>query len=197
MPCGENVDLCFYGDDMAFQDGPMMSMDLYRKMIKPHHRRLFGYIKSRSKAKIVYHTCGSVVHLIPDLIEMGVDALNPVQVSAKGMDTKALKREFGKDICFWGAIDTQRALPFGTPEDVTAEVKRRIEDLAPGGGYVLVCGAQHPGRRHAREHLRHVRRGAGIRAGVTRDRGPQSPQGAQGESGPGGIHPMNSCVSWA
>jgi uroporphyrinogen decarboxylase len=122
---------------MAFQDGPMMSMDLYRKMIKPHHRRLFGYIKSRSNAKIVYHTCGSVVHLIPDLIEMGVDALNPVQVSAKGMDSKALKREFGTDLCFWGAIDTQRILPFGSPEEVKVEVRRRIEDLAPGGGYVL------------------------------------------------------------
>jgi uroporphyrinogen decarboxylase len=78
-----------------------------------------------------------VVHLIPDLIEMGVDALNPVQVSAKGMDSKTLKREFGKDICFWGAIDTQRVLPFGTPDDVKAEVERRIDDLGPGGGYVL------------------------------------------------------------
>jgi uroporphyrinogen decarboxylase len=134
---GENVDVCFYGDDLAFQDGPMMSMDLYRKMIKPHHKRLFGYIKSRTSARIAYHTCGSVVHLIPDLIEMGVDALNPVQVSAKGMDSKTLKREFGKDICFWGAIDTQRVLPFGTPDDVKAEVERRIDDLGPGGGYVL------------------------------------------------------------
>ncbi|HSB82131.1 MAG TPA: uroporphyrinogen decarboxylase family protein [Candidatus Methylomirabilis sp.] len=134
---GGNVDICFCGDDVAFQDGPMMSMDLYRRMIKPHHKRLFGYIKSRSSAKIVYHTCGSVVHLIPDLIEMGVDALNPVQVSAKGMDTKRLKQEFGKDICFWGAIDTQRVLPFGKPGEVAVEVKRRIDDLGPGGGYVL------------------------------------------------------------
>jgi uroporphyrinogen decarboxylase len=134
---GDNVDICFLGDDMAFQDGPMMSMDLYRKMIKPHHRRLFSFIKSRTAAKVAYHTCGSVVHLIPDLIEMGVDALNPVQVSAKGMDSQTLKREFGKDICFWGAIDTQRALPFGTPGDVAAEVKRRIDDLGPDGGYVL------------------------------------------------------------
>jgi uroporphyrinogen decarboxylase len=134
---GNNVDICFCGDDVAFQDGPMMSMDLYRKMIKPHHRRLFGYIKSRSSAKIVYHTCGSVVHLIPDLIEMGVDGLNPVQVSAKGMDTRRLKREFGKDMCFWGAIDTQQVLPFGKPGEVAAEVKRRIEDLATGGGYIL------------------------------------------------------------
>ena len=134
---GENVDVCFYGDDMAFQDGPMMSMDHYRRLIKPHHERLFSYIKSRTSAKIVYHTCGSVAHLIPDLIEMGVNALNPVQVSAKGMDSKNLKREFGKDICFWGAVDTQRVLPFGNSGDVAAEVRRRIADLGPGGGYVL------------------------------------------------------------
>lgn len=134
---GNNADICFCGDDVAFQDGPMMSMDLYRKMIKPHHKRLFGYIKSRSSAKIVYHTCGSVVHLIPDLIEMGVDGINPVQVSAKGMDTRALKRDFGRDICFWGAIDTQQILPFGKPAEVAGEVKRRIDDLSPGGGYVL------------------------------------------------------------
>lgn len=134
---GEKIDICFYGDDMAFQNGPMMSMDLYRKMIKPHHRRLFSYIKSRSSAKILYHTCGSVAHLIPDLIEMGVDALNPVQVSAKGMDTQKLKQEFGQDIAFWGAIDTQRVLPFGTPQEVAGEVRRRIDDLGQGGGYLL------------------------------------------------------------
>ena len=134
---GNNVDVCFLGDDMAFQNGPMMSMDLYRKLIKPHHKRLFSYIKSRTSAKIAYHTCGSVVHLIPDLIEMGVDALNPVQVSAKGMDTERLKQEFGQDICFWGAIDTQRVLPFGEPEDTAREVKGRIDDLCPGGGYIL------------------------------------------------------------
>ncbi len=134
---GDNADLCFFGDDVAFQDGPMISMDLYRKMIKPYHKRLFSYIKSRSSAKILYHSCGSVVHLIPDLIEIGVDALNPVQVSAKGMDTRTLKREYGRDLCFWGGIDTQRLLPFGSPVDVAAEVKRRIEDLGPGGGYVL------------------------------------------------------------
>jgi uroporphyrinogen decarboxylase len=134
---GDCADFCFFGDDVAFQDGPMMSMELYRKMVKPYHARVFSYIKSRSSAKILYHSCGSVAHLIPDLIELGVDALNPVQVSAKGMDTKTLKREFGKDICFWGGIDTQRVLPFGSPADVAAETKRRIEDLGPGGGYVL------------------------------------------------------------
>jgi uroporphyrinogen decarboxylase len=110
-------------------------------MIKPHHRRLFGYIRSRTQAKIAYHTCGSVGHLIPDLIEMGVDALNPVQVSAKGMESDRLKREYGKDLAFWGAIDTQRVLPFGTPAEVAAEVQRRIADLGPGGGYI--CCAVH------------------------------------------------------
>jgi uroporphyrinogen decarboxylase len=138
---GENVDVCFFGDDMAFQNGPMMSMELYRKMIKPHHRRLFQYLRSRTQAKIAYHTCGSVVHLVPDLIELGVDALNPVQVSAKGMDSARLKREFGKDIAFWGAIDSQRVLPFGTPAEVEAEVQKRIEDLGRGGGYI--CCAVH------------------------------------------------------
>jgi uroporphyrinogen decarboxylase len=138
---GENVDVCFFGDDMAFQNGPMMSMELYRKMIKPHHRRLFQYLRSRTQAKIAYHTCGSVVHLLPDLIELGVDALNPVQVSAKDMDSARLKREFGKDIAFWGAIDSQRVLPFGTPAEVEAEVQKRIEDLGRGGGYV--CCAVH------------------------------------------------------
>ncbi len=134
---GDRMDLCFFGDDVAFQDGPMMSMDLYRKMVKPYHKRVFSYIKSHSSAKILYHSCGSVVHLIPDLIEIGVDVLNPIQVSAKGMDSQTLKREFGKDLCFWGAIDTQRVLPFGKPEDVKAEVKQRIEELGRGGGYVL------------------------------------------------------------
>jgi len=130
---GDCADFCFFGDDVAFQDGPMMSMELYRKMVKPYHARVFSYLKSRSSAKILYHTCGSVAHLIPDLIELGVDALNPIQVSAKGMDTKTLKREFGKDICFWGGIDTQRVLPFGSVQDVQVEVRRRVEDLGPDG----------------------------------------------------------------
>ncbi len=136
---GPHVDICFFGDDLGFQNGPMMSMELYRKMIRPHHARLFGYLRSRTTAKIGYHTCGSVVHLIPDLIEMGVDALNPVQVSAKGMDPRRLKEEFGKDLAFWGAIDSQRVLPFGSPAEVAAEVQTRIRDLGPGGGYVC-CG---------------------------------------------------------
>jgi len=134
---GGQLDLIFYGDDVAFQSGPMMSFDLYRKMIKPRHRQLFAHLKAKTQAPLLFHSCGSVYPLMEDLIEIGVDCINPVQVSAKDMDTKRLKKEFGGRIAFWGGIDTHRVLPFGTPDDVRTEVKRRIEDLAPGGGYIL------------------------------------------------------------
>ena len=107
-------------------------------MVKPWHKELYRYIKAHTSARIFLHTCGSVYAFIPDFIEMGVDVLNPVQVSAKDMDTSRLKREFGRDIAFWGGgCDTQQVLPFGTPEEVREEVRRRIEDLAPGGGFVF------------------------------------------------------------
>lgn len=134
---GDHVDIVFVGDDIAMQTGPLMSHDLYLQRIKPWHRKIFDFIRSRTKAKILYHSCGSVYSLIPDLIDLGVDALNPVQVAAKDMDTARLKREFGKHLTFWGAIDTQHVLPQGTPDEVRAEVRRRIRDLAEGGGYVL------------------------------------------------------------
>jgi len=132
-----HFDLLFYGDDVAFQHGPMMSLGLYRKMIKPRHRQLFSHLKAKARVPLVFHSCGSVYPLMDDLIEIGVDCINPVQVSARDMDTQRLKEEFGDRMAFWGAIDTHRVLPFGTPEEVRAEVKRRIEDLAPGGGYIL------------------------------------------------------------
>jgi uroporphyrinogen decarboxylase len=87
---------------------------------------------------LLLHTDGAVAPFIPDFIEMGIDILNPVQVSAAGMDTKALKREFGRDITFWGGgCNSQHVLLFGTPQEVADEVKRRIDDLAPGGGFVF------------------------------------------------------------
>ncbi len=126
------------GDDLGMQDSPQLSPKSYREVVKPRHKRLYQYIKEHSNAYLFLHTCGSVYEFIPDFIEMGIDALNPVQVSAKDMDTKRLKREFGNDITFWGGgCDTQRVLPFGTPEEVEEEVKRRIGDLAPGGGFVF------------------------------------------------------------
>ena len=133
---GNHVDVVTWGDDLGIQRGLLFRSELYRRVIKPRYKRMVEAVKRHGKP-IIYHTCGSVVDLIPEFIELGIDALNPVQVSAAGMDTKRLKREFGQDIAFWGAIDTQAVLPRGTPAEVREEVKRRIEDLAPGGGYVL------------------------------------------------------------
>jgi len=135
---GEYLDVVATGDDIATQNGPMMSPGMYRDLIKPLQREQFALFHEKTKAKVFYHSCGSVYKLLEDLIEIGVDILNPVQVSAADMgDTARLKREFGDRLCFWGGIDTQRVLPRGTPDDVRAEVKRRIADLAVNGGYVL------------------------------------------------------------
>jgi uroporphyrinogen decarboxylase len=116
----------------------MISPQTYVEVIKPRQKRLFEAIRARTDAKLFYHGCGAVFELIPHLIEIGVDIVNPVQVSAEGMDSKRLKAAYGRDITFWGgAVDTQRVLPFGTPDEVRDEVKRRIDDLAPGGGFVF------------------------------------------------------------
>jgi uroporphyrinogen decarboxylase len=116
----------------------MISPDLYVSLVKPRQRRLFEAIKRKTDAKLFYHGCGAVFDLVPHLIEIGVDILNPVQVSARGMDSKRLKATYGKDITFWGGgVDTQRVLPFGTADEVRDEVRRRIDDFAPGGGFVF------------------------------------------------------------
>jgi len=124
-------------DDLGIQDGPMISPRTYREVIQPYHKELFGFVKARTRARVFHHSCGSVYRLLPDMLDAGLEVLNPVQVSAQGMDTRRLKAEFGERLSFWGAIDTQRVLPFGAPGDVRREVERRIADLAPGGGYVL------------------------------------------------------------
>ncbi len=133
---GDNADLFYVGDDLATQAAPLFSPDAYRELIKPHHRRIFETAKSRG-LKIVYHSCGSVSPLIDDLIDIGVDAVNPVQVNANNMDPALLKERFGNRVSFWGGIDTQKILPFGTPEEVRAETRRIIGILGKGGGYVL------------------------------------------------------------
>ena len=126
------------GDDFGMQTGLLISPEQYRRFFKPRQRAFFDYVKRRSNAKVFMHNDGAIYPLIPDFIEIGVDILNPVQVECVGMeDTRRLKREFGKDITFWGALDNQHVLSFGTPQDVRDEVRRRIEDLAPGGGFVL------------------------------------------------------------
>ena len=137
---GPNVMMVSEADDLASQDRCLVSRELYLKLIKPRHTRLFSFIKKEAQVpvRIFYHSCGAVAPLIPDLIESGIDILNPVQVSAAGMDTARLKKEFGKDLTFYGGgVDTQQVLPRGTPQQVRDEVKRRIDDLAPGGGFIF------------------------------------------------------------
>jgi len=136
---GNCVDVVYFGDDYGMQTGPILSPDLYRKIFKPRQKKLYSFIKAKTDAKILHHSCGSVSKLIGDFIDAGIDALNPIQVSATDMDTKKLKREFGNKIAFWGGVDSQRVLPFGTPDDVRKEVKGRIDDLGPGGGYILAA----------------------------------------------------------
>jgi uroporphyrinogen decarboxylase len=136
---GKYIQVFTFWDDVTSQTGWLIKPELYRKMIKPKQRRLVEAIKKKTDAKLFFHCCGAARGLIPDLIDLGFDILNPVQVSATGMDTQELKAEFGHDITFWGGIDTQRVLPFGTPHDVVDEVKRRIDDLAPGGGFVFAA----------------------------------------------------------
>ena len=135
---GEYLQVFTYWDDLNSQNSWLISPDIYRKVIKPKQQRLVEAIRRKTKAKLFFHGCGAVSELIPDLIDLGFDIVNPVQVSAAGMDTKRLKKEFGDDIVFWGGgVDTQHVLPFGKPAEVRDEVKRRIDDLAPGGGFIF------------------------------------------------------------
>ena len=139
---GDLIDIAFIGDDLGHQRGSQISPSAYRKVIKPRHARVFEAIrKGAPNAYIALHSCGSVVELIDDLIEIGVQVLNPVQVSAAGMDPRELKRRWGDRLTFWGGIDTQRVLPFGSPEGVRAEVRERVRVLGEGGGYI--CAAVH------------------------------------------------------
>ena len=137
---GPYIDLITFSDDLGSQRAPLMSPSMYRRMIKLYRAEIISAIKKRSKAKVFFHSCGNIYPLIGDLIEIGVDVLNPVQVSAGEMgDTARLKREFGSNVTFCGGVDTQWVLTHGTQEDVRAEARRRIGDLAPGGGYILAA----------------------------------------------------------
>ena len=135
---GPDIDIASEADDLGAQHAPLFSPQAYRDIVKPMHKHIIDYIKSRSAARFFLHSCGAIRELIPDLIEIGVDCLNPVQVSATGMETADLKAEFGKDITFWGGtVDPQKTLARGTPEEVRTETRRRILDLKPGGGFVF------------------------------------------------------------
>jgi uroporphyrinogen decarboxylase len=132
------VDIIQVGDDLGTQAAPQLSPDLYRALIKPCHRRVYTYIREHSDARVFLHSCGSIYRLIPDLIDAGVQILNPVQTSAAEMDPARLKREFGRDLVFWGGgCETQTTLPNGTIEEITAQARERLSIFTPGGGYVF------------------------------------------------------------
>jgi len=135
------VDIVCEADDFGHQRGQWISPDMFRKFVKPRYETLFSFVKRRSGVKVFMHSCGAVYPFIPDIIDMGADILNPIQLSARDMgDTGRLKREFGDAISFWGGgVDVQQALPFMSPQQVETEVKRRIDDLAPGGGFVFAA----------------------------------------------------------
>ncbi len=136
---GENVDIVKIGDDLGTEQSLLMSPTMYRRILKPVHADLIAFIRSRTKARIFFHTDGDVFDLVDDLVEIGVDILNPIQATGRMGDFAALKKRHGPNVVLCGAIDTQRILPRGTPDEVRAEVRRVIETLGPGGGYLLAA----------------------------------------------------------
>ncbi len=131
------VQILVVGDDLGMQTGPQISPETYRELFLPRHKKIYEYAKRLSGAHIFLHSCGGVYQLIPYLIEAGVEILNPVQTSARYMEPERLKREFGRDLTFWGGgCDTQGLLARGTPRQVREDVRRRLEAFMPGGGYV-------------------------------------------------------------
>ena len=137
---GKYIDIIVLGDDYGTQEDLQISIEMFRQLFKPHLKALCDFIEERSDVYIFLHSCGAVSELIPDLIDAGIQILNPVQTSAKGMSPELLKKKFGKDIVFWGGgCDTQRILPFGTLEEVENDVKKRMDIFAPEGGFVFAA----------------------------------------------------------
>jgi uroporphyrinogen decarboxylase len=135
---GDLVDIVMIGDDLAGQSGPLFSPDFYRKVVKPRQKKLVRHIKSLTKAKIWYHTCGACYEYIPELIDNGIDILNPVQIGLPNMEPEKLKEEFGNQLVFWGGgIDAQHVLPFARPDEIRNHVKANLEIFKPNGGYVF------------------------------------------------------------
>ncbi len=135
---GDLLDIIMIGDDLAGQDGPLFSPAFYRRVVKPRQRKVIDAIRKRTSARIWYHTCGSCVDLIPELLDLGIDILNPVQISARNMDPADLKRRFGRNVVFWGGgIDAQHTLPFARPDQVRREVAANVRAFMPGGAYIF------------------------------------------------------------
>ncbi|UCF94605.1 MAG: hypothetical protein JSW39_10745 [Desulfobacterales bacterium] len=136
---GQEVDVVVAGDDIGAQRGLQINPEAYVKYVKPRHAEYFRRVHDLSPAKLLYHSCGSVISIMEDLIEIGVDAIHPVQVSAAGMDPHLLKKKYGDRLAFWGAVDTQQILPRGGIADVKRAVEQCIEAMGESGGYVLAA----------------------------------------------------------
>jgi len=135
---GPYIDVVLFGDDLGGQQGPLISPDAYREFYKPYHKILWNRAKELADVKVQLHCCGGIYELIDDLIDAGLDAFNPVQVSCRGMDPVRLKAEFGDRISFWGGgCDTQRILPLASPAEVEENVKELTSALSPGGGFIF------------------------------------------------------------
>ena len=134
---GQDSDVVICGDDLGSQIGLQMSYEHYVKYVKPRHEKYFRQIHELSSAKFIFHSCGSVAAIIEDLIEIGVDILNPVQITAAGMDPVELKKKFRGRMAYWGAMDSQNVLPYGSVDEVKKMVEERIEQMGEGGGFVL------------------------------------------------------------
>lgn len=135
--CGEYLDVVVQGGDFGAQNSLLLSPQMFRKYIKPVLAQVIELIKKYTSAKIFYHSCGAIAPIINDLIEIGIDILNPVQVSAEGMNPEKLKKSFGNKLTFWGGIDTQTILPSGSVKEIYQEVKRVASIMGKNGGYVL------------------------------------------------------------
>ena len=132
------IDMVYISDDLGGQNGMILSPQIWRKYIRPREERIIKAIKNNhSDVKIIYHSCGSITPVIPDLIKIGVDILNPLQLGAKNMDPVKLKQEYGDKLCFHGGMDIQYILPYGTEREIRAEVNRLIDILGEQGGYIL------------------------------------------------------------
>jgi uroporphyrinogen decarboxylase len=132
------ADVMLTGDDLGMETGPMISPRLWRRYLKPRLQRVFeAYRAARPDVILAYHSCGSIRPFIPELIELGLDVLNPIQTTARDMDPGQIKAEYGDRLAFCGGIDQRQVMPQGSTDDVRAEARRRIRELGAGGGYVL------------------------------------------------------------
>jgi uroporphyrinogen decarboxylase len=135
---GPHIDVVLFGDDLGAQQGPLISPEAYREYYKPYHKLLWGRAKELANVKVQLHCCGGIYELLDDLIDAGLDAVNPVQISCRGMDPKQIKADFGDRITFWGGgCDTQRILPLAGPDEISKHVRELTGIFGPGGGFVF------------------------------------------------------------